>query len=148
MKRSAIFAVVFFLTSSAVFAAKDLGLGIIIGEPTGISFKYWTENTRALDGGLAWSFSGNDRFHIHGDYLFHSMSAFEIDAMMFDVYYGAGLRILFDDDTKVGIRVPLGAAWASRKSPLDIFFEIVPIMDVMPDTRLDINAGIGVRYYF
>jgi hypothetical protein len=32
------------------------GLGIIIGEPTGISAKQWTGSRTAIDGAVAWSF--------------------------------------------------------------------------------------------
>src|SRR6185503_18546567 len=45
------------------------GLGLILGEPTGISGKYWIRHDRAIDGTLSFSF--NDYFLIQSDYLFH-----------------------------------------------------------------------------
>ena len=59
--------------SSAVPAvAADAGggtweLGVILGEPTGLSAKYWMSQETALDFGAAWSFKGDGQFHLHVD---------------------------------------------------------------------------------
>ena len=50
----------------------DFGIGIILGEPTGLSLKYWLDEERAIDGAAAWSYSENDSFQLHGDYLIHN----------------------------------------------------------------------------
>jgi hypothetical protein len=31
---------------------------------------------------------------------------------------------------------------------VEFFAELVPILDVVPDTDADLNASIGARYYF
>jgi len=31
---------------------------------------------------------------------------------------------------------------------VDIFFEIVPLLDLVPETDFGPNSAIGVRYYF
>ncbi len=41
---------------------KDFGLGIILGEPTGVSGKLWTSSENAFDFAAAWSFSGRWSF--------------------------------------------------------------------------------------
>jgi hypothetical protein len=33
-------------------------------------------------------------------------------------------------------------------TPLDIFFELVPILDLVPDTDVELNASVGLRYWF
>src|SRR5690242_4684738 len=53
---------------------RPLGLGVMLGEPTGLNAKYWLSDTRALQFGLAYSF-GN-YMALLGDYLFHFPSAF------------------------------------------------------------------------
>ena len=65
-------------------------------------------------------------------------------------YYGIGGRLKFQSkkDNRFGIRIPLGAAYHFPKAPLDIFFEIAPIIDFVPETDLDFNIGIGARFYF
>jgi len=34
---------------------KRLGVGVIVGEPTGASVKYWLNDTLAVDGAAGWS---------------------------------------------------------------------------------------------
>ena len=74
------------------------------------------------------------------------------------VYYGAGGRIKLKDDdnskersnsdTRVGIRIPIGVTYIFENKPLDLFIEVVPILDVVPETDLRLNAALGIRYYF
>jgi len=127
---------------------KGVGLGIIVGEPTGFSFKYWATTSTAFDAALAWSFIDGGAFHIHVDYLLHSFTLFRIDEGKLPFYYGIGARLKTSDDTQLGVRVPLGVAYLIQNAPVDIFFEIVPILDFIPKTDLKINAAIGARYYF
>ena len=49
---------------------RDFGLGVILGEPTGLSFKAWTGGSTAIAGAAAWSFGNTDAFQLHVDYLF------------------------------------------------------------------------------
>jgi len=137
-----------------------LGVGLIVGEPTGISVKKWIGETRAVDAAAAWSFSGNESFQFHADYLFHNFSLLQPKDFKgrLPVYFGVGCRIKLkdtneekgrnDEDTLLGIRIPLGISYLFADAPVDLFVEVVPILDVAPDTDLDINAAIGVRFYF
>ena len=49
----------------------NTGIGVMLGEPTGISLKIWNNERTAIDAGLAWSFSGRNAVHLHADYLLH-----------------------------------------------------------------------------
>ena len=61
------------LFSIGVFAQDSgLGLGLIFGEPTGLSAKMWTSERTAIDAALAWSFSTPGWFHVHADFLIHN----------------------------------------------------------------------------
>ncbi len=46
------------------------------------------------------------------------------------------------------LRVPLGFSYVPEEVSIDVFFEIVPVFDLMPETALGINGAIGCRYYF
>jgi hypothetical protein len=127
---------------------KDFGLGIIIGEPTGVSAKYWTHSNGAFDGAAAWSFIDEGAFHIHVDYLLHNFDLIKVSEGRLPFYYGIGGRIKASDDARLGVRVPLGLAYLLERAPVDIFLEIVPILDLAPKTDFKINAAIGARYYF
>lgn len=127
---------------------KGLGLGVIIGEPTGISFKKWVNRWQALDGALAWSLGEKDALHLHADYLFHNRRLIHIDKHSIPFYYGIGGRFRFEDNNTFGIRFPLGLTFFLVELPIDLFVEIVPIMNLAPETDLDLNVAIGARYYF
>ncbi len=125
-----------------------LGLGVLIGEPTGISAKLWLTGTGAVDAAAAWSTRGNNSLHLHADYLHHFFGLFPVTQGKLPLYVGAGGRIRFAGNPKFGARVPVGLAYLFPTIPVDIFLEIAPIVDLAPDTGFDINGGIGARYYF
>ncbi|HOP60950.1 MAG TPA: DUF3996 domain-containing protein [Candidatus Saccharicenans sp.] len=125
---------------------KKLGLGIIVGEPTGVIAKYWTSNRTAFDIAGSWSFSGENAFHLHADYLFHSFIKVETGKLAF--YYGIGARLNLQDDARFGIKIPLGLSYMLPNAPIDIFFEISPVMDLIPDTELNLLGFVGIRYFF
>ena len=150
MKKIKLFSIILLLlfVSMAKAQRSGMGLGLIVGEPTGISFKYWTGSTTAFDAALAWSFVDEGAFHIHGDYIFHNMRLISIPEGLLPFYYGIGARIKTADETKLGVRVPLGLAYLFQDAPVDIFLEIVPILDLIPKTDFGLNAALGARYFF
>ena len=127
---------------------RGTGLGIIVGEPTGISFKYWTTSTTAFDAALAWSFIDEGAFHIHADYLLHSFYLITVPEGKLPFYYGIGGRLKTSGDTRFGVRVPVGLDYLFQTAPVDIFLEVVPILDLTPKTDFKINAALGARYFF
>ena len=56
MLRRSLLILLFILTSRAFSQSSGFGIGVIIGEPTGISLKHWMSQTTALDAGVAWGF--------------------------------------------------------------------------------------------
>ncbi len=128
----------------------DFELGVILGEPTGISMKLWLNGSNALDGAVSWSLRerGEDKIHLHADYLWHDFDLINHESGLFPLYYGFGGRIIFKDKTQLGFRAPLGISWYLSGAPLDFFVEIAGIIDIVPETDFDLNAGIGIRYIF
>jgi len=151
MKRTLIKIIFVFLVFSATTFAqtKGFGLGIMAGEPTGISAKYWTTGSTAFDFGLGYSFLKNTQFHLHADYLFHVKNIFNSTEDI-SLYYGPGarLRIVENDKSRLGIRFDVGLVWIPRNAPVDVFVEIAPLLDIIPETKFSFNGGIGVRYFF
>ena len=59
------------------------------------------------------------------------------------------MRFKFSDfDTEIGIRLAAGAAYELPKYHVEIFAELVPVFELSPDVELDLDGGIGIRYYF
>jgi len=124
-------------------------LGVLLGEPTGFSAKYWTTSVTAIDFGAAWSFEGDGQFHFHCDYLFHNFDAIKVDQGSLPLYFGVGGRVRFDEnDSRLGLRLVVGAEYLFDEYPMSLFFEVAPIVDFAPETEASVNGGIGIRYVF
>jgi len=138
-----IFIICCVFTISSTYAQKSFGLGIILGEPTGLSAKLWTGSTNAFDFAAAWSFKGDGDLLLQADYVWHSSLTGELA-----LYYGIGGRVIFQNDSRVGARIPIGLDYQFSSAPIDIFIELVPILDLIPSTNFNLGGGIGVRFWF
>ncbi len=119
------------------------GIGIIVGEPTGISIRI--DNFPIL--GIAWSVFDN-YFHFHCDYWLGNK---KLDRSLYG-YFGLGVKVTgnekgANDNLQLGARVPFGLRYFVAPR-VELFAEVVPGMRVIPDTGFDIDGGIGVRFYF
>ncbi len=150
MKKVAFALVIFGCLAGLSFAESNhnIGLGIILGEPTGISFKIWNRQTVAFDAGAAWSIVDEKHFQVHGDLLFHNFGLFRVETGRMALYYGIGARVWFATDTIVSLRVPVGLSYEFEKTPVELFLEIVPMLDLIPSTEVGMGGAVGFRYYF
>lgn len=143
------------LVAGSSHAGQWLGLGVMVGEPSGLSAKSWLSKSTAVDAGLAWSFSGDKDLQVHGDYLIHNTTLLQELGLPGKTlfYYGLGGRLRLregdgdDGKDKLGLRIPLGASWNPAAVPVDVFLEVVPVVDLVPDSEAAINAALGVRYW-
>ena len=138
------------LFSLSVFAQDEgFGLGLIIGEPTGLSAKVWTSERTAVDAALAWSFYGHGGWiHIHSNFLMHNFDLFPVSKGRLPLYYGAGAYLSFAPDLKMGIRAPVGVAYHFEEIPLELFAELAPGLALLPGIGFYFGGGTGARYYF
>ena len=149
MKKFILIAAVFIiLTNLTLSQSRGFGLGIVLGEPTGLSAKLWTGSSNAFDFAAAWSFKGDGQLLLQADYVWHSFDLIRVSSGRLPLYYGIGGRIIFADDPLLGIRIPLGLNYQFASAPIDIFAEIVPILDLIPSTDFDLGGGLGVRFWF
>ncbi len=137
------------LFSVGVFAQDSgLGLGLIFGEPTGLSAKMWTSERTALDAAVAWSFSGLGWVHIQADFLIHNYDIISVSKGKLPLYYGVGAYTAFSSNFGLGIRVPLGLAYQFEGAPVEVFVEVAPGLALLPALGFYIGGGIGARYFF
>ena len=155
MKKGLILTVVLLIsisfgTATAGSNSSGFGMGIMLGEPSGLSGKLWSGGNNAFDFGLAWSTSKNSGVAFHADYVWHKMDMITVDKGALPFYYGIGVRYRNRDNSNdnIGVRVPFGLDYLFAQSAFDVFFEVVPILDLAPDTDFDINVAIGGRYFF
>ncbi len=127
------------------------GFGVMLGHPTGLSVKTRLNKREAIAYGAAWKFEEEHQVHLHADYLLHEYNIFQQPQarQQLPVYFGAGLRILHDedDDDLIGLRIPLGIVFEPAKAPVDVFAEIVPMIDLFPETGLSLHAAVGARFF-
>ena len=135
------------LSGNTYSQSKGFGVGVILGEPTGISLKNWISQSTAFDAGIAWGFGRKGALHVHADYLIHEYEVIKTNHGRLPIYYGVGGRILLSGDSRVGVRGVVGLDYMFESIPLDIFFEVVPIFDLVPRTSFSFNAGLGCRYF-
>ena len=141
--------VILFFSINSYGQDKGFGIGVMIGEPTGLSAKYWLNDVNALDFGLAYSFvRKNSAVSLHADYLYHAFDIIKSNYRI-PIYYGFGarLRLVSGDDNALGARGVIGVAWLSDRAPFDVFLEVVPVFNLFPSTSLNLDAAIGARYY-
>ncbi len=148
MKKLILLAVVSLLATGVFAQNSGLGLGVIFGEPTGLSAKMWTSQKTAVDAAVAWSFVGTGWLHIHTDFLIHNFDLIDVSEGSLPVYFGVGAYLGLSSDLAFGARIPVGIAYHFDGAPVEIFAELSPGLALLPEIRFYMGGGIGVRYYF
>lgn len=151
VSRSIVAAIVFALFATASHAQdKGLGLGLMLGEPTGITVKQWIDWDEAWVVGAGVSIDGRDTFHMHVDYLIHHYDVLAPVGFDVPIYTGLGLRFSQDgrDGNIVGVRLPLGLDFFLSAARSDLFVEVAPVFDIAPDFEWSYNMSIGYRFFF
>ena len=154
------------ITASAAQGG-PFGLGIILGEPTGITGRYNMNRTNSVQGGISFNF--DQWFLLYGDYLYNWPGVFGGQNQFvanLTPYVGVGGLIVLSNrnevetrkyryytttsssKTAVGFRIPLGLEWRAPSFPLGVFLELVPGMTIVPGTNAFFQGGIGARFYF
>jgi hypothetical protein len=90
---------------------QGVGLGLILGEPTGISAKFWMNHKNALDEAFAWSFVHEGALYIHGDCIWHNFKLIHMNKGKLPFYYGIGGRLVAGNDALLEARIPLGLSY-------------------------------------
>lgn len=160
MARLTIAAILLCFVGGTGVAHGNFGVGFILGDPSGISWKYKMNQTNSLAGVVG--FSPYDRFRIHVDYLWHA-SSFEEPGLQ--LYYGVGGAIGFGrteyvagrgkylyfsstESAGFGMRGVIGVGYEIPRSPVELMVEAAPIIVIAPASGIGVDAGVGVRVYF
>jgi hypothetical protein len=156
-----------FVNSSDYQSNGVFGLGLELGDPTGITGKVFTSPSTAIDFGIGdlyhTYYIGDSGLHLYADYLWHPALLASIEPFKLPFYVGVGLRTWFFDygcggpnncgADVFGIRVPVGIDFDFNNVPLDAFIQIVPTFDFFRgyaphDFYIDFDFSVGIRYWF
>jgi hypothetical protein len=134
-----------------------LGVGIILGEPTGITAKLYLQDDQAIQAAVGSAFIGGG-LQLHADYVFHPYILQTRPSFVLPVYVGPGVRLIDyangrdDSSFAIGARVVGGLLFDFKEVPLDAFIEVAAVLEYeLSDgagAGIKLNAGAGVRYYF
>ncbi len=129
------------------------GLGLRIGNPTGITAKKYLGASNALEVALGTNYNSGG-FELLAHYLFHFPVS---NAPGLDWYYGFGGQVQThdrkegnrDDDFEMGADGVIGLEYVFPNAPVSVFLDGILFLEIVDDPfDFDLDAGIGVRYNF
>lgn len=150
MRKLILVLIVLLAGHSLVAQQKKLGIGIVLGAPTGFSFKHWNTPTYAIQGAIGGGFDG---ITIGADFTFHT-NAFNNSRLPF--YYGPGLFFgsagfggprYNRGDLALGGRFIFGIDYLFPDHPFDLAFELGPALLLTPVVGMGIEVGLAFRFY-
>lgn len=141
------------MMTTAAHAADDFGLGVILGDPSGLSGKMKYDTYHSIDGALAYSTGKHSGMQFHADYLWDKARSWETTQGPLDMYYGLGGRLIsYDEDhsskVSIGPRGSIGLDFNINNPNIEFFGELALILEVAPSMTADLDAGIGARIRF
>lgn len=126
------------------------GLGIVFGDPSGLTFQHKINEKQFAD--FYFAYTWDDELVFMGDYKLHLPGLLETELPVTPyVGIGAFLKIedrKHNDDVAIGVRIPVGIDWQVPNAPIVVFGELVPALRIIKDTDGDFQAGLGGRFYF
>ena len=122
-------------------------IGVLLGEPTGLSGKMWFDSRNAVQAAAAWSFTDEGRIELQGSYLFHFLQIV-LEQGDLPVYFGFGAALRINGDSYFGARIPIGLEYILPSGMLSIFVEGAPVTELIPDVEVEASGGLGLRFVF
>lgn len=125
----------------------DVGLGLQIGDPSGITLQFYNPGFLSWDFLAAWDIDDFFFLNVHG--LYHRRIGQRHDVHLFygpGAFVGVHDRGPRDDDVVLGISGTIGIGAMIER--FQVYGSVTPRLSVIPGTDGDVGAGIGVRYFF
>ena len=131
-------------------AAAQTSVGVIAGEPTGLSVRQVLGGIASVDLAVAWSLvprgaDAQGSLYLHLDYQQY-FEQINVEAVQLLFFVGVGPKLYIGDVLSIGARVPVGLFYNFPDLPLETFLEIAPGLNLIPTTELDVMGAIGLRY--
>jgi hypothetical protein len=124
---------------------REFGLGIVLGEPSGINGQFYWGPKTAIDVTTAWSF--HDWFMVTGDFQVYNYILDSPREWKWYYGFGAYLALPNNDHGSFGVRIPLGLRYHIPHSVVDVWGEVDPALRLVDKTEADLQGGIGVTFW-
>ncbi len=138
--------------------SRPFGLGIVLGDPTGLSGKYYLGGKiNAIDMAIGGDTYGRNRggLYLHATYLWHPSILADPGPFEMPWHIGVGGFLgggTWDrgrrNDAFIGARAPIGLDLDFHDAPVQVFGDIALHLLIVPDVFIDLDVSIGVRYFF
>lgn len=147
IKLTLVFSILLSVCSVGVMAQdkNETGIGILLGEPSGINGQFFWSKRSAVDVTAAWSFK---------DWLFVAADYQRYDYLMnlprewkWTYGFGGYLTLPESEDGTFGFRLPVGLRYHFPHSDIATWAEIAPALELIPDTSPQLQLGIGLTYW-
>jgi len=145
---------------------RDIGFGLIVGEPFGGTIKYWLHDDQAIVGSIGSSyFRSAPRIGLDYQWSFDLLNTSVIRpyvgpgivvGISRGTYYWSVKGKTADNDyinignlgvTGFAARAVFGISVMPSRMPFEFFIEGAPLLGVVPKIDLGFDVGIGVRFY-
>jgi hypothetical protein len=126
--------------------AQNVGIGGQLGEPSGVTLKFYNANAPSYDFLAAWSLQA-DTFLLNGHLLFENrIPTSNLDKPL-EWFVGPGAFVGLSEDGALGISGTIGLNLILTDH-ISIYGRITPRLALAPDTEEDVGGGLGIRYFF
>jgi hypothetical protein len=141
-----------FVTAAAAprSARAEVGFGVFLGEPTGLTLKLDLSDMMALEflGGVTGLGRGHrDRGYVHATVLFQ-LAAVQASSVIIPFRLGIGGAIYHFEGPDVAARAPFQVGFRFTGTPIELYLELALRLQIIQDVDLDLDGGVGVRIYF
>ncbi len=124
------------------------GLGLILGQPTGVTGAFGLSDHTAIDGAIGLGWIDDRDFYLHVEFDYFLPTLVRGGAVDLSAYLGIGGYFYAHNDPAFGARAPFGLSLDFHNAPIEIFLEAALLLNIVPGADLDIRGALGFRYYF
>ncbi len=145
------------LALTATPARAEVGVGVFLGQPTGLDLKLDLARRSALDIVIGWEYFDDGRDgYAHLTYLV-GLGAARGRSVLIPFRLGIGVAAYggagdFGDEVNIAVRAPFEVGIRFRSAPIEIYGEIALKLTLLDenenDDDIDFDGGIGMRIYF
>ena len=150
--RKLVLAMLLLFALRAPARAEAIGIGLFLGEPSGLDLKIGLGAKSSVDVVIGQSsFRDNRTDYAHVTWLLTPFVARGRSVLVpFRIGIGAAAIGVVDDNAHMAVRVPFELGFRFRRTPLEIYGEIA-IKGVFVEEdfiTFDADSGLGIRFYF
>ena len=146
------------MPKSLLHEPKGFGIGIYMGEPTGLAALNFSHRHKSITRQIyiSWNIQ-KDQVRGVLDQVWTVYTSRLEDGTQFPVYIGGrGWCRINESNTTIGftgfynsfgVGIPVGALYQHQEVGIEGYVELTPVLQILPNIEFGMQAGVGVRFY-